>query len=307
MVVPANSVWIDGEMCSGDGAGSVPLLTHTLHYGVGAFEGIRAYKRESGESCVFRLEEHVVRLFNSCKLVLMSPTVTKEQVRDGCVRVLRDNGMTEGYIRPISYLGQGSMGLLPADNPVITAITAWAWGAYLGAEALEHGIRCKISSLARHHINVAFAQGKLVGQYINSVMAKREVQLAGYDEALMLDTQGYVAEGSGENIFIVAKGELITPPLSGGILPGITRDTVMVLAREMGLFVREERFTRDQLLLADEAFLTGTAAEVTPIREVDNRAIGAGTPGSITRRVQQRYFDVVRGTDTSHPEWLTPY
>jgi branched-chain amino acid aminotransferase len=237
----------------------------------------------------------------------MEPTVTQQQVCAGCVQVLQDNGMTEGYLRPLSYLGEGNMGLLPSDNPVITVVTGWKWGAYLGADALEHGIRCKIASLARHHVNVAFAQGKLVGQYVNSVMAKREVVLAGYDEAILLDTQGFVAEGSGENIFIIAGGELITPPLSAGILPGITRDTVIVLAREAGLCVREERLTRDQLLLADEVFLTGTAAEVTPVREVDNRAIADGVPGPITRRLQQRYFDEVRGTDTTHPEWLTPY
>lgn len=307
MVISAETIWIDGELRSGEDAGRVPLLAHTLHYGVGAFEGVRAYERASGESCVFRLEEHIVRLFNSCKLIMLKPVVSVDEVCDGCVRVLRDNAMAEGYLRPLCYLGAGSMGLLPADNPVITAITAWPWGAYLGSEALTDGIRCKIASLARHHVNVAFAQGKLVGQYVNSVMAKREAQLAGYDEAILLDTQGYVAEGSGENIFIVRGGELFTPPLSASILPGITRDTIMVLAREMGLSVREERFTRDQLWLADEVFLTGTAAEVTPVREVDDRAIGDGSVGPVTRRLQERYFDVVRGYDTTHPEWLTPY
>lgn len=307
MVVRADKIWVDGELRSGEEAAKLSLLAHTLHYGVGAFEGVRAYRRASGESCVFRLDEHIVRLFNSCKLIMITPTVTQEQVSHGCVQVLRDSGMAEGYIRPICYLGEGSMGLLPRDNPVITAVMAWEWGAYLGSDALEHGIRCKISSLARHHVNVAFVHGKLVGQYVNSVMAKREAQLSGYDEAILLDTQGYVAEGSGENIFIVVAGQLITPPLSASILPGITRDTVMVLAREMGLLVREERFTRDQLLLADEVFLTGTAAEVTPVCEVDNRAIGDGKVGALTRRVQERYFDVVKGYDTTHPEWLTPF
>ncbi len=305
MVTAGDKVWIDGQMQSGAEAQRISLLTHTLHYGVGAFEGIRAYQRTNGETCVFRLGEHIQRLFNSCKLVMVQPRVTVEQTTEGCLQVLRENAMTDGYIRPITYLSHGSMGLLPQNNPAVTAILAWSWGAYLGAEGLTKGIRCKISSFARHHVNVAFAHGKIVGQYVNSVMAKREATLAGYDEAIMLDTAGYVAEGSGENIFVVQGGQLVTPPEASAILPGITRDTLMQLAREAGIVVREERLTRDQLFLADEVFLTGTAAEVTPVREIDNRTIGSGSVGPVTKRLQERYFDVVRGSDTSHPEWLT--
>lgn len=305
MVNTGDKVWIDGQIQAGESASQVSLMTHTLHYGVGAFEGIRAYRRALGETCVFRLAEHIKRLFNSCKLVMLEPCVDSGEVTDGCLQVLRENGMTDGYVRPIVYLAAGSMGLLPTDNRAVTAIVAWDWGAYLGVDGLNQGIRCKVSSFSRHHVGGAFAHGKLVGQYVNSVVAKREASLSGYDEAILLDTAGYVAEGSGENIFIVSDGELITPPVSSAILPGITRDTVMVLARESGYVVREERITRDQLLLADEVFLTGTAAEVTPVREVDDRAIGNGGVGSITKLLQGRYFDVVRGTDSTHPEWLT--
>jgi branched-chain amino acid aminotransferase len=307
MVTCADKIWIDGELRTDDDASQVSLLTHTLHYGVGAFEGVRAYKRASGESAIFRLHEHVRRLFDSCKLVLMTPTVTPDQVARGCVDVLAKSSMPDGYIRPICYLGAGSMGLLPRDNDVVTAITAWSWGAYLGGDALDVGIRCKISSLSRHHVNVAYTRGKIIGQYVSSVMAKRDAQLSGFDEAILLDTRGYVAEGSGENIFAVRDGELITPPLAAAILPGITRDTVMVLAREAGLTVREELFTRDELFLADEVFFTGTAAEITPIREIDHRPVGDGKVGPMTRRLQERYFDIVRGRDTTHPEWLTLY
>lgn len=307
MVTPAEKFWIDGELRSDEEASKVSLLTHTLHYGVGAFEGIRAYKRAAGESAVFRLHEHIRRLFDSCKLVLMQPRVTFEEVSQGCVDVLARSGMSEGYIRPICYLGRGGMGLLPQGNEVVTTITAWGWGAYLGNDALTHGIRCKISSLSRHHVNVAFTRGKIIGQYVSSVMAKRDAQLSGFDEAILLDTRGYVAEGSGENIFVVRDGELVTPPLAAAILPGITRDTVMILAREAGLTVREELFTRDELLLADEVFFTGTAAEITPVREIDHRPISDGSVGPITKRLQERYFDIVKGRDTTHLEWLTVY
>lgn len=305
MVEHGAKFWKDGTLFEWASHGSTSLLTHTLHYGLGAFEGIRAYRRAGGETCIFRLREHVERLFDSCRLVLIEPRSTREDVMNACVLVLRENGMHEGYIRPLVMLGEGAMGLLPVDNPVETFVVAWQWGAYLGAEGLEEGIRCKVSSFARHHVNNAFTRGKLIGQYVNSVSAKREAKLAGYDEAILLDVQGYVAEGSGENVFIVKNGRLVTPSLSSSILPGITRDTVMTLAREEGLVVAEDRITRDELYLADEAFLTGTAAELTPVREVDNRAIGNGAVGEVTRTLQQRYFDVVRGRDDTHPEWLT--
>ena len=305
MAAIGQHIWVDGALTAETAAHQVPLLAHTLHYGVGAFEGIRAYQRAGGDTTLFRLQDHIARLFDSCKLVLMQPTVTAEQVVQGCVDVLRANQMRQAYLRPLCFMSAGSMGLMPGDNPVVTAIVAWEWGIYLGDDALDRGIRCKISSFTRHHNNSAFAKGKIVGQYVNSVIAKREAKLAGYDEALMLDHQGFVAEGSGENIFIVKNGELVTPPLSGSVLAGITRDTVLTLAEECGYQLREAPITRDQLYLADEVFLTGTAAEVTPVREVDDRPIGTSEVGPITRRLQQRYFEVVRGRDTSHPEWLT--
>jgi branched-chain amino acid aminotransferase len=254
---------------------------------------------------VFRLDEHVNRLFDSAKLALMTPNVTPDQVKDGVLAVLRENGMQEGYIRPLMIIGEGPMGLLPAGNPIETYVMAWKWGAYLGADGLERGIRCKVSSFARPRVNSALPRGKLVGQYVNSTLAKQEAKLAGYDEALLLDSNGHVSEGSGENLFIVERGRLVTPPLSAAILPGITRDTVMVLAREEGIDVEECTFSRDAVYLADEVFLTGTAAEVTPVREVDGRTIGRGSAGEMTKVLQRRFFEIVRGSDDTHPEWLT--
>ena len=303
MVDKVQKVWMDGELVDWDSA-NVHLLTHSLHYGVGAFEGIRAYKRANGQVTVFRLREHIDRLFDTCKMVLCQPKFTREQVMNACLEVLRANNMEEGYLRPLVFMGDGAMGIYAPNNPVRTAVIAWKWGAYLGDEALRNGIRTKISSFARHHINIGLAKAKMMGQYTNSVLAKREAKLGGYDEAIMLDAHGYVSEGSGENLFIVKKGVLLTPDLSSSILEGITRDTILTLAREEGIPVVEGRITRDQLWLADEVFLTGTAAEVTPVREVDNRPIGEGTVGPITKRLQARYFDVVRGSDTAHPEWL---
>ena len=304
MVDKVKSIWMEGELIPWDDA-QLHILTHTMHYGLGAFEGIRAYRRADGSTTIFRLHEHINRLFDSCKLMMMEPRFTRDQVSAGCVALLRDNKMDEAYLRPIIWVGDGAMGVYAPDNPVRTAVAAWRWGAYLGKGAVENGIRVKISSWSRHHIHVSLAKGKIVGQYTNSIMAKREAKMAGYDEAVLMDVQGYVSEGSGENLFIVKKGKLITPPLSASILEGVTRDTILMLAREEGLVVSEEMVTRDQLYLADEAFFTGTAAEVTPIREVDNRRLGEGTVGPITKQLQQRYFDVVKGADTSHPEWLT--
>jgi branched-chain amino acid aminotransferase len=304
MVDKVQKIWIDGALVDWDDA-NVHILTHTLHYGLGAFEGIRAYKRQNGQTTVFRLKEHVDRLFDSCKLILMKPEYTREQVMTACTEILRVNKMDEGYIRPMVFVGEGAMGIYAPNNPHRTTVVAWKWGAYLGEEALKNGIRAKISSYSRHHINVSLAKGKIVGQYTNSVLAKREAKLGGYDEAILLDTNGYVSEGSGENIFIVKNGVIYTPDLSCSILSGITRETVITLAREEGFTVQECRITRDQLWLADEVFFTGTAAEVTPVREVDNRAIGEGSVGPFTKRIQSRFFEVVRGNDTTHPEWLT--
>ncbi len=303
MVDKANTIWLDGEFVPWDAA-NVHVLTHSLHYGLGAFEGIRAYKRQNGTH-VFRLREHIDRLFDTCKLTLLAPRFTKEQMIEVCCETLRRNGMEEGYLRPMIFMGEGAMGIYAPNNPVRALVVAWKWGAYLGEEALKQGIRAKLSSFARHHINVSLAKAKMMGQYTNSVLAKREAKFGGYDEAILLDANGYVSEGSGENIFIVKRGVLQTPDLSSSILEGITRDTVITLAREMGLAVEETRITRDQLWLADEVFCTGTAAEITPVREIDNRPIGEGTVGPITRRIQERFFDVVRGGDTAHVEWLT--
>ncbi len=304
MVEKLHKIWIDGELVDWDDA-NVHILTHSLHYGLGAFEGIRCYKRADGGSFIFRLNEHMGRLFDGCKMTLMQPKFTRDQLAQACGDVIRANKLEECYLRPMVFIGAGAMGIYCPNNPIRAAVIAWKWGAYLGDEALKKGIRAKISSFQRHHVNVSLAKGKIMGQYTGSVLAKREAKLAGYDEAILLDTQGYVSEGSGENLFIVKKGVLMTPDLSSSILEGITRDTILTLAREEGIPVHEGRLTRDQLWLADEAFFTGTAAEVTPIREVDNRQIGDGTVGPITRRLQERFFGIVKGTDTSHVEWLT--
>ena len=304
MVEPGRVFWQDGALVDWKERGHTSLLTHTLHYGVGAFEGIRAYRRADGATYVFRLQEHIDRLMDSCRLVMIEPNMTAAQIVDGCIAVLRANEMTEGYLRPVVLLGPGSMGILPVDNPPSTFVVAWSWGAYLGTDGLERGIRCKISAFSRHHIKGAFAKGKLCGQYINSVMAKQEAKASGFDEAIMLDVHGYVCEGSGENVFLVKNGRVTTPPLSASILAGLTRATVLALAEEEGMPVVEAPITRDELLLADEVFLTGTAAEVTPVREVDHRRIGDGHRGPITERLQQRFFEIVKGRDDSHPEWL---
>jgi branched-chain amino acid aminotransferase len=305
MVDRLEKIWMDGNLVDWDEA-KVHVLTHTLHYGYGAFEGIRAYKRANGKSAVFRLREHVDRLFDSAKMLLMPMPFTREQICEASVEILKVNKLEEGYVRPIAFVGEGAMGIY-AMNPTKVTVVAWKWGAYLGAEGLNQGIRAKISSFARHHINISLPKAKMMGQYTNSILAKREAKLGGYDEAILLDTNGYVSEGSGENIFVVRKGVLTTPPLDCSILAGITRDTILTLAREEGIPVAEERITRDELWLADEVFFTGTAAEVTPVREVDNRQIGEGKPGPITKRLQQRYFEVVRGSDEAHPEWYTTY
>jgi len=304
MVDKLQKIWVDGELVAWDDA-KIHLLTHSLHYGVAAFEGIRAYKRSDGKSYIFRLREHIDRLFDTCKMALLKPEFTREHIMKACADILKANSLEEGYLRPICFLGEGAMGIYAPNNPTRTSVLAWKWGAYLGEEALKSGIRTKISSFARHHVNISLAKAKMTGQYTNSVLAKREAKFGGYDEAIMLDANGYVSEGTGENIFLVKKGQLLTPDLSSSILEGITRETIITLAREMGLTVQEGRVTRDQLWLADEVFLTGTAAEITPVREVDNRAIGEGTVGPITKKIQTTFFDIVRGSDNSHPEWLS--
>jgi len=297
-------VWHNGALVAWDDA-NVHILTHTLHYGLGVFEGIRCYRGDDGTGSVFRLKEHVERLFNSARIVEIAMPYGHAQIETAILDTLRANRMSEGYIRPLVYLGAGAMGLLPKDNPTQVAIVVWPWGAYLGDEGLERGIRAKVSSYTRHHPNVSLTKSKTCGDYVNSILAKREVTRLGYDEAVMLDTNGLVAECSGENIFIVRRGMLKTPPLVS-VLEGITRDSVIRIARDKGIEVVEQSITRDEVYCADEMFLTGTAAEITPVRELDDRTIGAGARGPITKTIQSTFFDAVKGRDRKYESWLTP-
>jgi branched-chain amino acid aminotransferase len=299
-------IWMDGELVPWDDA-KVHILTHTLHYGLGSFEGIRAYQTVDGRSAVFRLSEHIDRLFDTAKLLGLEIPFTRSAIEDACVKVLKVNRMKAGYLRPLVYIGSGAMGLVAIDNPIRVAIATWPWGAYLGDAGLKNGIRAKVSSYTRHAVNSMLAKGKVPGHYVNSVLAKREAMRDGYNEAVMLDQQGYVSECSGENIFIVHRGIVQTPEYGSSILGGITRDTLITLAQDAGYQVREQRFPRDVLYLADEVFMTGTAAEVTPVREIDNRMIGDGKPGPVTLALQERYFRLVRGDDERAREWCTFY
>lgn len=303
MVEKAKYIWFDGKLIPWDEA-QVPLLTHTLHYGLGVFEGIRAYHCVDGRTAIFRLPEHIRRLFDSAHVMQIDIPFPRAAIEAACGEILRANGQKEAYIRPLVFIGDGVMGLNPQDNPIRVAIISWLWGAYLGEEGLRRGIRAKTSSFIRHHVNIMMTMTKTVGNYVNSILAKREAIQAGYDEAIMLDTEGYVAEASGENIFLVRDGKLKTPPLTS-VLPGITRDSIITLAGDLGIPVQERRFSRDELYLADEAFFTGTAAEVTPIREVDGRVIGPGQPGPVTLKLQAAFFDVVKGKDPRYQQWLS--
>ncbi len=303
MLKETKYIWMDGKLIPW-GEAKVHVLTHTLHYGLGVFEGIRCYKGNDGP-VIFRLREHTERLFDSAHITRMKIPFSLKEIMDATVETVKSNGLEEGYIRPLVFIGYGEMGLYVKDNPIQVIIAAWPWGTYLGDEGIKNGIRVKISSFTRHHVNISMTRAKVSGYYVNSQIAKLEAKELGFDEALLLDTEGYVAEGPGENIFIVRKGELKTVPLTS-ILDGITRNTVMILAKELNIPVREERFTKDELYIADEAFFTGTAAEITPIREVDGRKIGAGKPGPITQKIQEQFFNIVRGKSKAHPEWLTP-
>lgn len=304
-VNPEKFIWLDGQLQPWSES-VVHLLTHSLHYGLAAFEGIRAYRQHDGSGAVFRLTEHIDRLFDSCHICTIDVPRSRAEISGACVELLRANGLTEGYLRPLVFLGDGSMGLGALDPPIRVGIAAYVWGTYLGEEGLKRGIRAKVSSFARSQQNCGLAKGKISGQYFTSVLAKREVVRAGYDEAIMLDSQGYVAEASGENIFAVCRGQLVTPPLSAAILAGITRESVLTLARDLGVPTAEAMLTRDQLYLAEEVFLTGTAAEITPVREIDDRRIGSGQPGPITQRLQTAFFDAARGKSPRHASWLTP-
>jgi branched-chain amino acid aminotransferase len=298
------AIWLDGKMVAWDEA-RVSVLTHTLHYGVGAFEGIRAYKRASGETAIFRLREHIERLYDSAKILSLKIPFELEAIEKACADCLKVNGLAEGYLRPLVFLGDEKMGLYAPDNTVHVSVIAWKWGAYLGEEALERGIHGKVSSFTRAHVNSTMAKGKVVGHYVNSILAKREAKAGGYDEAIMLDANGYVAEASGENLFMVRRGVIRTPSTAQCILEGITRDTVITLARELGYTVVEGFISRDELYTADEVFLCGTAAEITPVREIDHRVIGRGARGPVTQRIQSRFFDVVRGSTPDYAEWRT--
>ena len=295
-------IWMDGKMVPWRDA-QVHVLTHTLHYGVGAFEGIRAYQTERG-TAIFRLAEHTKRLFETAHILEMDMPFSAEEINQAIIATIRDNELDTAYVRPLVYYGSEGMGLHADNLSVHVAIASWFWGAYLGADALEKGIRIKTSSYTRHLVNSVMCKAKACGNYINSIMALQEAARDGYDEALLLDTDGMVAEGSGENIFIARNGKLYTPELTSA-LEGITRNTVIKLAEDAGLEVIERRITRDEVYIADEAFFTGTAAEVTPIRELDNRTIGSGTPGPLTKQLQKVYLDAVEGRLSEYDSWLT--
>lgn len=303
MAVSGEKIWIDGQFVNWADA-NVHILTHTLHYGLGVFEGIRCYRGDDNSSAVFRLKEHVRRLFESAHINLMEVPYAREEIEATILETLRQNHLDEGYVRPIIFIGDGEMGLHPGDNPIRVAVCAWTWGAYLGAEGMEQGIHAKVSTFNRHFVNSKMTKGKTCGDYVNSILAKREALLDGYDEAIMLDTQGLVSEATGENLFTVRGGVVKTPPLPT-VLDGITRNSVIEIARDAGIEVVELPITRDELYIADEVFLTGTAAEVTPIREIDRRSVGEGRRGPIAKQLQESFFRAAKGQDERYARWLT--
>lgn len=296
-------IWMDGQLVDWRDA-KIHVLTHTLHYGMGVFEGVRAYQTPSGPA-IFRLPEHTRRLLNSAKIFQMKVPFDADTLEQAQREVVRRNQLASCYIRPIIWIGSEKMGVAARDNRVHVAVAAWPWGAYLGEEGLSKGIRVKTSSFTRHHVNVSLVRAKASGYYINSILANQEVTVHGYDEALLLDTEGYVSEGSGENVFIVRNGRLFTPDLAS-CLDGITRDAVLTMARDLGIETVEKRITRDEMYCADEAFFTGTAAEITPIRELDDRTIGSGARGPITERLQTLFFDTVAGKTPQYRHWIHP-
>ncbi|WP_322047839.1 branched-chain amino acid transaminase [Paraburkholderia sp. J67] len=294
-------IWMDGKLVDWRDA-NIHVLTHTLHYGMGVFEGVRAYKTANG-TAIFRLAEHTKRLLNSAKIFQMDVPFDAKTLSDAQLEVVRENKLESCYIRPIIWVGSEKLGVSAKGNTIHVAIAAWPWGAYLGEDGLAKGIRVKTSSFTRHHVNVSMVRAKASGWYVNSILANQEATADGYDEALLLDVDGYVSEGSGENFFLVNNGKIYTPDLAS-CLDGITRDTVITLARDMGIPVIEKRITRDEVYTSDEAFFTGTAAEVTPIRELDNRTIGSGSRGPITEKLQSAFFDVVSGKNEKYAHWL---
>ncbi len=302
MIEKTENIWLDGKLIPWDEA-KVHILTHTLHYGLGVFEGIRCYNTKKGPA-VFRLREHIKRLLDSAKIFLLDVPFTEEDLENAVLETIRANNIKECYIRPLIFIGEGAMGLYPKENPVRVAIAVWPWGAYLGDDGLKNGIRVKTSSFIRNHVNSNMSRGKVCGYYVTSQLAKKEAIACGYNEALLLDTEGYVSEGSGENIFIVRGRTIKTTPLTS-ILEGITRDSIIQIAMDEGIEVIQERFTRDEIYIADEAFFTGTAAEITPIRELDSRPIGSGRPGEITKLLQDKFFSIVKGESEKYLQWLT--
>ena len=297
------SIWMDGQLIDWRDA-KVHVLTHTLHYGCGAFEGVRAYPTDKG-TAIFRLQEHTQRLFNSAKILRMQIPFSQEQLNEAQKEVVRTNGLSGAYIRPLVWLGSEKLGISPKGNRVHAMVAAWAWGAYLGEDGLNKGIRIKTSSYTRHHVNITMTQAKTVSNYTNSILANMEATDDGYDEALLLDSAGFVSEGAGENIFVIKDGVIYTPDLSAGALNGITRNTVLHIARDLGIEVVQKRITRDEIYIADEAFFTGTAAEVTPIRELDRVQIGIGERGPVTEKIQSAFFDIVNGRNPKYAHWLT--
>jgi branched-chain amino acid aminotransferase len=295
-------IWLDGQQVPWREA-KTHVLTHTLHYGMGVFEGIRAYHAEGG-TAIFRLQDHTDRLFRSAHILRMDMPYDKATINKTCIDAVKNNKLDTAYIRPMCFYGAEGMGLRADNLKVHVMIAAWAWGSYLGPDGLEKGIRIKTSSYTRHHVNITMCKAKANGNYMNSMLALQEALDCGYDEALLLDNEGYVAEGSGENIFLVRNGELLTPDLTSA-LEGITRETIITLAQDLGLNVKEKRITRDEVYVADEAFFTGTAAEVTPIREMDGRKIGNGDRGPVTEKIQALYFDVVHGRSEQYKHWLS--
>jgi len=303
MSLKTEKIWLDGKLIPWEDA-QVHVLSHALHYGTGYFEGIRCYAVADGRSAVFRLAEHMRRLADSGKILGFPLPYSEAKLCAATLELIRVNKLKECYIRPLAFVGLGELGLYAPNNPINVCIAVWPWGAYLGDEGIRNGIRAKVSSFTRHHVNVMMTKSKSTGNYINSVLAKHEVKKAGYDEAIMLDAEGYVSEASGENIFMIRDRKIKTTPLTS-ILPGITRDSIITLARDKGYSVIEERFTRDELYTADEAFFTGTAAELTPIREVDDRQLGAGRRGPVTEDIQQSFFDIIKGKNHNYEHWLT--
>ena len=296
-------IWMDGQLVEWRDA-TIHVLSHTLHYGCGAFEGVRAYNTERG-TAIFRLREHTQRLFDSAKILRMKIPFAMEQVMDAMRQVVRENKLESCYLRPLVWIGSEKLGVNPKGNTIHLMVAAWPWGAYLGEEGMKRGIRVKTSSYTRHHVNITMTQAKAVSNYTNSILANMEVTEEGYDEALLLDASGFVSEGAGENIFIVKNGVVYTPDLSAGALNGITRNTIFAICADLGLKLIEKRITRDEVYISDEAFFTGTAAEVTPIRELDRIELGTGSRGPITEKIQSAFFDIVNGRNPKYAEWLT--